>query len=152
MSNNIVQSLLSKNQPHFNAPRTGLNMMHKTLLDLIDAHISEGTTNYSDLDDASKETLVAHMIKITGTDAYECIIQPDDFTQTLHHFTQYLLKGEKEHALDLAQTMVKNAVDHYESELECVFSTRYEQKLANQKYENGLRPYQDGTTGETLWI
>lgn len=122
------------------------------IISFIDLWIDEGYKSYNNLDYALKETLSALCIKHLGEDAYSCIIDPGDVTQTLHHLRKYIETGQREYALDLAETMRKNAVDHFEDILSHLYEERCEEKQSLRFCELSLVRKVDKINGEISYI
>lgn len=125
---------------------------HPEIVEVIDLWIGDGYKSYHDLSDGIKEQLALLCMKHLGTDAYSCIIEPDNFTQTLHHLMKYMETGQKEYALDLAETMNKNAVEYFSDALSELFDERYADHEADIMHEAGFVTHQDRDNGEIRWV
>lgn len=121
------------------------------IINFIDLWIDEGYESYDKLDIGLKEKLTSMCIKQLGDDAYNCIIDPEDFTQTVHHLRKYIESGLREYALDLAETMRKNAVEHFDCLLSQLYEERINEKLIIHKINLGLITIQDKVNGEIKW-
>jgi len=73
------------------------------------------------------------------------------FISIYHHFKKYLLSGQKEYALDLAETMRKNANDYFASMMDELFAERMDETGVEVMIEFGMTPRQDKVTGEIIW-
>lgn len=124
----------------------------REIVKFVDLWIEDGYKSYDDLELGLKEKLTTLYIKQLGTDCYDAIIEPEDFTQTIHHLLKYIETGKREYAFDLAETMSKNAIDYFSKDLSHLFEDRLEEKTGNRKLDAGLYPHKDKVTGETIWI
>lgn len=125
---------------------------HKDIIALINSYIDDGFTSYHSLPEIDQERISAECIKILGTDAYDCIIQSDDFDITLHHLKQYLLTGQREYALDLAETMSKNAVQYFTNIMDSLFSDMSSKKQYENNIACGLKISSNNLNGEIQWV
>lgn len=124
---------------------------NKSLLKLIDRYIEQGFSSYSKLDEIGQEDITAQCIEILGKDAYGCIIDHEDFSSTISHFTKFLRTANQTHAYDLVQTMCKNAREHFVDVMDALFAQRDDEKYTDTMRENGLRPCIDRINGEISW-
>lgn len=124
---------------------------NQEIINFIDLWIDEGYEVYYKLDIGLKEKLTSLCIKQLGDDAYSCIIEPNDFTQTLHHLRKYIESGQREYALDLAETMRKNAVEYFDNVLSELYEERLNERQSLIRYELGLVPRIDKINGEISW-
>jgi len=96
-----------------------------SLIKMIDLEISEGCKSYFDLDETTKELITAECMRLIGLDAYNCIIQPDDFSKTLLHLQQFMSTGNMEHGYDTLNYLRKNAVEYFEPVLTQLFDDQF---------------------------
>ena len=125
---------------------------HQEIIDLINYFLNAGYESYRSLPEIDRQELTAACIHALGNDAYDSIIDHDDFDIVLHHFKQYLKTGKQEYALDLAETMAKNATEHFSQVLEDLFEEKFNHHEWQVNFESGLIPTKDQSTGELLWL
>lgn len=123
-----------------------------SIIKLVDEFVSEGFELFSKLEEIDQDMLSAECIKTLGNDSYNCIIQPDDFDQVLHHFTQYLMTAKREYAQDMAETMRKNANLYFAEKLDPIFTERTNLYRHNSSIEGGLKAVRDQQTGEMRYL
>jgi translation initiation factor 2B subunit (eIF-2B alpha/beta/delta family) len=88
---------------------------------------------------------------VLGGDAYNCIIDHENFDQTMHHLKQYLLTGERDYALDLAETMRKNALEYFADALDSLFDEKYSEWEYESNLSSGLKPMRYKDNNELRW-
>jgi len=126
-------------------------MYRKEITALVDSLIRCGYESYATLEEVDKDFLTAECLKALGTDCYNAIIEHDNFEATVEHFVRYLLKGSHSQAYELAETMRKNAVEHFTYEMDQLFAERVADKRVEQYIEAGLRPTRHLDNGEIRW-
>lgn len=145
-----------QNLRHTSATKDGA-MIPKTyfnpaILSLVDLFISEGYQSYSDLPEGDQERLTATIIRVQGEDAYSCIVECEEFSEVIRLFSDYLLTGKKESAIDLAETMRVNAIGHYSYFLDLLFAERLDSTRISRNLDRGLTVIKDRQTGESIWV
>lgn len=91
------------------------------IIDPIKIFIERGYKSFDKLIDFDKEKLITKIIKILGTDAYNLIIDSDNFDKTLHYFSEFLISESVNDAFKLAKTMRENAINYYADNLNDIF-------------------------------
>lgn len=122
------------------------------IIKLVNYYISEGYTSFRSLDENDQDKLTEKCIQVLGNDADRCITDIDEFSQTLHHFKNYLLTGKKEYAFDLAETMRRNANQHFSEVMDQLFADMTSENENEANKLAGLKPIKDNVTGEQRWV
>lgn len=122
------------------------------IINAITKLIDEGYTSFESLEDIHQERLATMCLKYLGTDGYNCIIEPENFSQTIHHLIRYMETGQKEYALDLAETMNKNAIEYFSDDLNRLFEEILYSMDTREKLDAGFYPVKDKINGEVRWI
>jgi hypothetical protein len=124
-----------------------------TVTDEIDRLImDDGYTSFEKLPDDAQNRLAAYSMDALGRDAYECIIEAEDFDGVLAELRQYLLNDNTENAIDLADHLRNNTREYFKRTLALLFEDRYSELECERKREAGLHPIVDHVNGETRWI
>ncbi len=125
----------------------------KEFIVLIDKLIlDDGYTSYAKVDDLSKEALTVMAIQSLNSDAYNAIIDVPDFDGTLNDLITYIMNGGVDEAVNLAETLKINAIQHFEDSFDELFSERFGELECERKREAGLHPITDHVNGEVRWI
>jgi hypothetical protein len=96
-------------------------LFNKEIITNINSLINIGYKSYSNLIDFDKEKIISQIINILGNDAYNLIIDSENFDKTLNYFKDFLLSESANDAFKLAKTMRKNAIEYYEDNLNDLF-------------------------------
>jgi hypothetical protein len=124
----------------------------KELIKAIDRLIQDdGYTSYDKLDDIVKEDLTIIAMDCLGEDAYTAVIEVDDLAGMLNDIKGYIATGGIDEAVNLAETIKKNAIKHFDNCFEELFLERLNLIQCEINRENGLVPIVDSVNGETTW-
>ena len=127
-------------------------LTEKDFILLIDKLIlDDGYTTYAKVDDLSKETLTVMAISALKGDAYNAIIDVPDFEGTLSDLTTYIMNGGIDEAVNLAETLKNNAIQHFDEHFDELFQERFDELECERKREAGLKPVIDHVNGEVRW-
>jgi hypothetical protein len=125
----------------------------KELIKEIDRLIQDdGHKSYDSLNDMAKEDLVIIAMDCLGEDAYTAVIEVDDLAGMLSDIKGYIATGGIDEAVNLAETIKKNAIKHFESCFEELFIERFNGLQCEINREDGLVPIVDSVNGETRWV
>ena len=125
---------------------------HKDIIDLIDNYIKEDNIkNFYDLSEDQVDDLVALCLKVQGPKEYECLTESEDLYLTIHYLATYAKTMRAEYALDLANTMLKNATSYMSDILASLYHERYNAYNFSVLEEMGLTQIVDDC-GEARWV
>ncbi len=99
-----------------------IQIKKKPSLDLlIEDYIYDGFTSFKKFTEYELSMMTIAAIDDLGDFGSEAITEHDDFWLVLHHLKMYLKTAKKEYAGDLAETMAKNATEHFANKFERCF-------------------------------
>lgn len=122
---------------------------NKTLINLIDDHISNQCFTWNNLDETDQELLVAEAMRGLGDEAYVCITESDELGEILKNLRKHLTTGNNMY--DLAQSMTRAVTLYLAPEIAALFIERKETHDYDYYYEHGFVPTVDKQTGEREW-
>lgn len=96
------------------------------IISLIEDNISDGYASYDALTEFERANLAVAAMDALGEDAYEAITEHDDLRIVIHHLKMFMKTAKPEYASDLAETMVKNAIEHFEPSLTNLYAEIYD--------------------------
>jgi hypothetical protein len=133
--------------------RIMMNHIKQNFFKEIDDYILEGYPSYEKLPQNYKHNLVAlHIKTLNQNDAFECISESDDLDVTIDKLRKFIFSGCTEEALELAETMRKNAEKYLSNKIKALYNERIPIIETEKNLELGLKPYQHKDNGETTWI
>jgi len=122
---------------------------NKTLINIIDDHISNQCFTWNMLDENEQEWLVAEAMRGLGDEAYVCITESDELGEIMKDLLKHMLTGNNSY--ELALSMTRAARLYFTPELAALFIDRKEAHDYDTYYENGFVPTVDKQTGEREW-
>jgi hypothetical protein len=93
---------------------------------MVDYQIREGFESYDDLEETDQELIASECIKLLGNDAYDFIVEPDNFSKAISHFQKFIATGSQLEGYDFLSILRENAIHHYAPIMNELFMERSE--------------------------
>ncbi len=128
-------------------------MKDKQVIKRIDEiYLDDGYKDYDSLPDDLKAELAALSIRDLGNFRHEVLVESKGCEDIIDSLLVHLLNGTLDSAENLADTMVKTAIDYFAKSLEELYAERVNDLECERMREGGLHPIVDRINGEVRWI
>lgn len=123
----------------------------KALKHMITSYIQDGYTNYDDMYDSHKKVLIAAALGLVE-DPIQVMFYSENKINVLHHFMNYMTRGDRDYAADFAENISKNVSSYLEKDVRNLFNEIYEEFERQPKHEEYRLVYgTDNVTGEITY-